>query len=147
MKLTFAVASGSFLGDTLKWCMLSSKHLRVKKQLSLARSWGKNENVKIKTSQKCAKVIQNSHKLKTTDVQLFKMRAYQTLSVRERLAASPSPIGCCIRPSQRRERERKREVQKYLIDLLLKIGPRDWRSPATYCLEYQDRTPSWRTTQ
>lgn len=36
---TFLAASGSFWGDTLKWCMLPSKHFRVKKQLSLARLW------------------------------------------------------------------------------------------------------------
>ena len=37
--LTFLVASGSFLGETLKWCKLSSKHLRVKKQVSFALIW------------------------------------------------------------------------------------------------------------
>lgn len=37
---TFLVASGSSSGDTLKWCTLPSEHLRVKRQLSLARIYG-----------------------------------------------------------------------------------------------------------
>lgn len=39
MKRTFLVTSGSFWGDTLKWCTLSSKHLRVNKKRSLPRLW------------------------------------------------------------------------------------------------------------
>lgn len=98
-KLTFLVPSGSFLGDTLKWCTLSSKHLRVKKQLSLALIW------KWETSEAfiCGKAEATRRQIqhrgqKKKGTQCW-MLAYQTVSVCEGLTALPSFTGSCFWPS------------------------------------------------
>lgn len=103
LEHTRLVASGSFLGGTLKWCTLPSKHVRVKRQLSLARV--------CKELKWVSKKYDPSHNTcRHCSPQWLNEGNYQTLSVREGFTALSSHIGSCIWPSYQWETQREAEV-------------------------------------
>lgn len=175
LEPTCLVVSGSLFGGILKWCTLPSKHVRVKRQLSLARLCkGKCTNNTIPHINQVHPVLSNDEMNEITkhwacvrDLQpcLLTLAAASDLHISKRRQKYSGFIfhkNLLLQDVTFINNKCNifrlaafmffifsvfRRMHSHPPTLLTAVLLSDSRNDGTYCFGYQDRTPSWRTIQ